>query len=194
MTEANNARPGLMFIVSAPSGAGKSTLCQAARARFPDLRYSISATSRKPRSGEINGKDYFFVSKDEFKQGIKQGRWAEWAVVHDNYYGTPGDVIQKTLADGSDILLDIDVQGARQLMDRFPDSISIFIMPPSLEILRQRLENRGTDAPESILLRLENAKQEMAAKDRYRHIVVNNDLDRAIAEFISLIAGFRQSP
>ena len=193
MAEATPRPSGHLFIVSAPSGAGKSTLCGAARERFPDLRYSISATARPPRPGEVDGRDYFFVSEDEFKKGIEEGRWAEWAVVHGNYYGTPADFIQKTLADGHDILLDIDVQGAEQLMDRFPDSVSIFIMPPSEEILRDRLEKRGTDDPAVIRRRMENARKEMAVKDRYRHIIVNDDLSRAAAQFSDIIDHHRRS-
>ncbi len=193
MAEATTRPSGHLFIVSAPSGAGKSTLCGAARKRFPDLRYSISATSRPPRPGEVHGKDYFFVSEDEFKKGIEEGRWAEWAVVHGNYYGTPADFIQKTLADGHDILLDIDVQGAEQLMDRFPDSASIFIMPPSEEILKERLEKRRTDDPAVIRRRMENARKEMAVKDRYRHIIVNDDLSHASAQFIDIIDRRRRS-
>jgi len=184
--------PGHLFIVSAPSGAGKSTLCAAARERFPDLRYSISATARPPRPGEVHGEDYFFVSEDAFKKGIEENRWAEWAVVHGNYYGTPADFIQKTLADGRDILLDIDVQGAEQLIDRFPDSVSIFIMPPSEEVLRDRLEKRGTDDPAVIRRRMENARKEMAVKDRYRHIIVNDDLSRAVNQFVDIIGRHRR--
>jgi guanylate kinase len=189
-----SARPsGHLFIVSAPSGAGKSTLCNAARERFPDLRYSISATARPPRPGEVHGRDYFFVSENEFKKGIEEGRWAEWAVVHGNYYGTPADFIRDTLAAGHDILLDIDVQGAEQLMDRFPDSVSFFIMPPSEAVLRDRLEKRGTDDPAVIRRRMENARKEMALKDRYRHIIVNDDLSRAVKQFIGIIDRHRRS-
>jgi guanylate kinase len=191
MTEAEGCRTGHLFIVSAPSGAGKSTLCAAARERFPDLRYSISATARPPRPGEVEGRDYFFVSEEAFKRGIEEGRWAEWAVVHGNYYGTPADFIRQTLAAGHDILLDIDVQGAEQLMERFPDSISIFIMPPSPEILMDRLQKRGTDDPEVIRRRMENARKEMAVKDRYRHIIVNDDLSRAVAAFTDIIRSHR---
>ncbi len=193
MADGDHSPRGHLFIVSAPSGAGKSTLCRAARERFPDLRYSISATARPPRPGEVHGRDYFFVSEDEFKRGIEEGRWAEWAVVHGNYYGTPADFIRDTLADGRDILLDIDVQGAEQLMDRFPDSVSIFIMPPSEKILRERLEKRGTDDPAVIRRRMENARKEMVLKDRYRHRIVNDDLSEAAGRFIDIIDRHRRS-
>jgi guanylate kinase len=192
MTDVGERSTGNLFIVSAPSGGGKSTLCRAARERFPDLRYSISATARPPRPGEVHGRDYFFVSEEEFKRGIETGRWAEWAVVHGNYYGTPADFIRQTLEDGHDILLDIDVQGAGQLMNRFPDSISIFIMPPSMAILRERLEKRETDDPEVIRRRMENARKEVAAKERYEHIIINDDLQRAVANFTGIIASHRR--
>jgi len=184
-------RKACIFIISAPSGAGKTTLCKAALAAFADMRYSVSFTTRAPRPGEENGRDYVFVTASEFEAGIRTGRWAEWAQVHGNYYGTSADVLAQSLACGCDILLDIDVQGARQICARFPESVTIFIMPPSLEVLRQRLVSRGTDRPEVIAMRLENAEQEMAQRDVYRHVVVNDDLETAIAELIHLIDSYR---
>jgi guanylate kinase len=183
---------GLLFILSAPSGAGKTTLCRAIRDRFADIRYSISHTTRRPRPGEIDGCDYVFISESEFKDGIARGRWAEWAQVHGNYYGTSADFLNRELAAGRDILLDIDVQGTCQIVQRYPQSITIFIMPPSLDVLRQRLEARSTDSPETIAVRLENAAKEMAQKDAYRHVIVNDRLPQAIAELIALIGSYRQ--
>jgi guanylate kinase len=184
-------RKSFIFIISAPSGAGKTTLCKAALAAFADMRYSVSFTTRPPRPGEENGRDYVFVTVPEFEAGIRSGRWAEWARVHGNYYGTSADVLAQSLCSGCDILLDIDVQGARQICTRFPESVTIFIMPPSLEVLRQRLVSRGTDRPEVIALRIESAGREMAQRDVYRHVVVNDDLETAITELIHIIDLYR---
>ena len=185
------SRKSFIFIISAPSGAGKTTLCKAALAAFADIRYSVSFTTRPPRPGEENGRDYVFVTVPEFEAGIRSGRWAEWARVHGNYYGTSADVLAQSLSSGCDILLDIDVQGAQQICARFPESVTIFIMPPSLEVLRQRLVSRGTDRPEVIALRIENAGREMAQRDVYRHVVVNDDLETAITELIHIIDSYR---
>ena len=184
-------RPGLLFILSAPSGAGKSTLCRAVLDHFPDMLYSISYTTRQPRQGERDGVHYYFVARDEFKKGIDQGRWAEWAQVHDNYYGTSADWLDRGLNAGKDMLLDIDVQGMGQIQASYPAGITIFIMPPSLEILRCRLETRGTDSPEVIAVRLRNAQLEMAQKDRYRHIIINDQLVVATTELIGIIMKYR---
>jgi len=184
-------RPGLLFILSAPSGAGKSTLCRAVLDHFPDISYSISYTTRQPRKGEQDGVDYYFIAKDEFENGIGRGRWAEWAEVHDNYYGTSADLLDRGLNGGQDILLDIDVQGMGQIVARYPAGITIFIMPPSLEILRSRLQTRGTDSPEVIAVRLRNAQKEMAQKNRYRHVIVNDQLADATAELIGIFEKYR---
>lgn len=185
------SRKAFIFIISAPSGAGKTTLRKATLAAFADMRYSVSFTTRPPRPGEENGRDYVFVTAPEFEAGIRGGRWAEWARVHGNYYGTSADVLAQSLASGCDILLDIDVEGARQICARFPESVTIFIMPPSLEVLRQRLVLRGTDRPEVIALRIENAGREMAQRNVYRHVIVNDDLATAITELIHLIDSYR---
>jgi guanylate kinase len=135
--------------------------------------------------------DYHFISKAAFENGIARNQWAEWAEVHGNYYGTSAEFIDGGLADGRDILLDIDVQGTCRILKRYPDAITFFIMPPSLEALRRRLENRGTDSPEVIDLRLENAKQEMSCKELYRHVIVNDQLSDAVAELIGIIERYR---
>jgi len=185
------AKPGLLFIISAPSGAGKSTLCRAVRERFPDLLYSISYTTRPPRKGEQNGVDYHFIAKAEFERRISRSLWAEWAEVHGNYYGTSAEFIDRGLREGRDFLLDIDVQGTRRILKRYPQAITVFIMPPSLETLRVRLEKRGTDSPEAIALRLKNAQQEMAQQDLYRHVIINDRLSDAVAELIGMIERYR---
>ncbi|MGD8304807.1 MAG: guanylate kinase [Desulfobacterales bacterium] len=178
-----------MFIISAPSGAGKTTLCREVHRQFPQMLYSVSYTSRKPRSGERDGIDYHFIDTDEFKHGIDAGRWAEWALVHGNYYGTSADFLDEGLQAGKDILLDLDVQGTRQLLKRYTECVAIFIRPPSLEVLRQRLEKRGTDSAESIAVRLKNAEKEMAQQDLYRHVIVNDQLSAALKELISVVEG-----
>lgn len=184
-------KAGLLFIISAPSGAGKSTLCRAVLDRFPDMIYSISYTTRSPRSGERNGADYHFIAKEEFEKGIAGGRWAEWAEVHDNYYGTSADFLDMELTGGRDILLDIDIQGTRQILQRYPEGITIFIMPPSLESLKSRLLARGTDSLETITVRLNNAKNEMAQKDFYRHIIINDHLPDAVSQLIAIVERYR---
>jgi guanylate kinase len=186
-----HGRPGLLFILSAPSGAGKTTLRQAALARCPDLSYSISFTTRAPRAGERDGRDYVFISAQEFEAGIRDERWAEWARVHGNYYGTSARFLEQEAAAGRDVLLDIDVQGARQICGRFPDSVTIFVRPPSMEVLERRLRARGTDRPEAIALRLQNARQEMEQGRSYRHLIVNDDLQTAIGELVAILEGYR---
>jgi guanylate kinase len=184
-------KPGVLFVISAPSGAGKSTLCRAVLDRFADLVYSVSYTTRSPRSGEQNGKDYHFITKDEFEKGIASGRWAEWAEVHDHYYGTSADFLNQELSVGRDILLEIDIQGTRKILQRYPDGVTIFIMPPSLETLKSRLQSRGTDSPEVIAVRLKNADEEMAQKDLYQHIIINDRLTDAVAELILIFEKYR---
>lgn len=186
-----SAEKGLLFIISAPSGAGKTTLCRAVRNRFSDIRYSVSHTTREPREGEKDGIDYHFISTDDFEKSIRQGKWAEWARVHGNYYGTSADFLNRCMDSGQDILLDIDVQGMRRIVVGFPDSITLFIMPPTLEILRRRIESRGTDTIEVIERRMKNARAEMDCRHLYRHVIVNDQLDVAIADLIALIASYR---
>jgi guanylate kinase len=184
---------GRLFIVSAPSGAGKTTLCEAVRNHFNDLAYSVSFTTRARRKGERQAVDYYFISRKEFERGIGQNRWAEWAEVHGNYYGTSGRWIARNLEKGAKILLDIDVQGMHQLLKRFPQAVTIFIAAPSLEELRRRLEQRGTDDTQTIELRMANAEAEMAQQDHYRHIVVNDDLADARQQLISILNHYMRS-
>jgi len=179
---------GRLFIISAPSGAGKSTLCKKLRKHYPDIQYSVSYTTRKPRCSECNGIDYNFISNEEFKKGILSNQWAEWACVHDNYYGTSKELIDSYLSTGKDVLLEIDVQGMKQIVEKFPDAITIFIKPPSLDILKQRLEGRGTDSPEVIEKRLKNAQKEMTFKHLYQKHIVNDDLETACQELIALFS------
>jgi guanylate kinase len=184
---------GLLFILSAPSGAGKSTLGGLLRTRIPDLAYSVSYTTRAPRRGEVDGQDYHFINRTEFEMAIAGKAWAEWARVHDNYYGTRAEDLQRLLDQGRDILLDIDVQGARQLVERFPMAVTIFIMPPSLEVLEERLRQRGTDEKAVIAKRLNNARQEMAQRNDYRHVIVNDDLETAANALVRVIETYRST-
>ena len=188
-TDPNMPSPpdGRLFVVSAPSGAGKTTLCQAARTRLPDLVYSVSSTTRAPRPGEEEGKDYFFISEDRFRKGIEAGQWAEWAKVHDHYYGTSARFIDRYLELGRDVLLDIDVQGARQILKRYPHAVTIFIMAPSMDVLRKRLVARGQDDVAVIDKRMKNAEAEIASKEWYRHVLVNDDLNVAVNRFVSIL-------
>jgi guanylate kinase len=186
-----HSRSGRLFIVSAPSGAGKSTLCSAVRRHLGDLAYSVSYTTRPPRKGERQAVDYRFISEAEFRKGIDEGRWAEWARVHGNYYGSSARWIEETLNSGRDILMDIDLQGARQMMQRFPDAITIFIMPPSLAELARRLRKRAADSLQNIDLRLENAKEEIAQRSFCRHELLNDDIGKATQALVDLIEGYR---
>jgi guanylate kinase len=190
-SEAHDGRPngGRLFVVSAPSGAGKTTLCDAARRQLPDLIYSVSSTTRMPRKGEQNGKDYFFVTEAQFRHGIETGQWAEWAKVHDNYYGTAARFIEDHLDAGRDVLMDIDVQGAKQIVHRYPDAVTIFIMTPSMEILRQRIIARGLDSPAVIDKRMTNAEAEIACRNWYCHVLINDDLDATIARLVAILKG-----
>ena len=182
---------GNLFIISAPSGAGKTTLCNALLKRFPDICYSVSHTTRPPRGNEKQGVDYFFIQKKEFETNLQQGYWAEWAEVHGNFYATSHKFLTRNLKRGRDILLDIDVQGTRQILKNYPDSITIFVMPPSLEMLRLRLESRGTDSQEAIERRLRDASKEMQQRHLYRHIVVNDRLNEAVDHLVNIVKTYR---
>ncbi|MEX1301606.1 MAG: guanylate kinase [Desulfotignum sp.] len=178
-----NAR---LFVISAPSGAGKTTLIQRVMARFSGISYSVSHTTRPPRPGEVHGKDYFFVTEKTFKEMINADAWLEWARVHAHFYGTSKAFVKKQLEAGRNLLLDIDVQGARQIMDSGLNPVTVFIMPPSLDVLRQRLESRGTDNADTIELRLANATEEIALKHLYQYVVVNDDLDTAAGQLCAI--------
>lgn len=184
-------RKGHLFIVSAPSGAGKTTLCKAVLDRFQDILYSVSYTTRKPRINEKMGVDYHFITKEEFIKGIENGKWAEWAQVHGNFYGTSVEFINKGLSTGRDILVDIDVQGTMQILKKYAGAVTFFIMPPSLEVLKKRLESRGTEDADSIAKRIQTGKEEMVQKSVYLHVIVNDSLSEAISELVSIIENYR---
>ena len=180
--------PGHLFIISAPSGAGKTTLCNILLDRFPELLYSVSFTTRQPREGEKDGEDYNFISKEEFSSGIKKGIWAEWAEVYGNYYGTSAYLLNNAISKGKNVLIDIDVQGASIILRSYPDSVTIFIQPPSIDVLKSRLKKRGTDSEETIKKRMAAAEQEIAKQHMYSHTVINDDLSKAAEELISIVS------
>lgn len=182
-----NRKGGNLVIISGPSGVGKTTLHKAMLKRFPDMLYSVSYTTRQPRYGEQDGVDYHFISEVDFKKDIHTGKWAEWAEVHGHYYGTSADFLYKGLSSGYDILLDIDVQGTIQILQHFPDSITIFILPPSMDVLKNRLRLRGSDSETIIERRLFNAKKEIERKGVYRYVIVNDQLAATTEELISII-------
>ena len=178
---------GTLFVVSAPSGAGKTTLCRELLRRIPELRLSVSYTTRAPREGEINDVHYTFVSEKKFRSMIERGEFAEWAVVHGNLYGTSVKRLKKLIRDGYDIILDIDVHGARQLKNTCDNAVYIFVLPPSMQILRKRLTGRKTESAERIKERLENARAEIAGYRDYDYIIINDELEKAYDELESIV-------
>ena len=173
-------KQGVLLVVSGPSGSGKTSLCRALLERAPNLRLSVSATTRPPRPGEVNGRDYFFLSEEDFKRQVEGGRFLEHAHVHGHWYGTRAEDVARMREAGHDVLLEIDWQGARQVAERCPDACRIFILPPSIEALRERLTARGQDSPEVIEARVQAAREEMAHADEARHRIVNDDFDQAL--------------
>lgn len=178
---------GFLFIVSGPSGAGKTTLSGAALKAFPDLKLSVSCTTRRPRGGEIEGVDYQFVDAARFDAMIDEDDLAEWAEVHGHRYGTPRSPLDRALAEGRDMLLDIDVQGAAQLRRLYPEAVAVFLMPPDRATLESRLRGRGTDSEATVRRRLDNACREIRCAADYDHVIVNRDRDEAIAEFEAIM-------
>ena len=178
---------GQLFVVSAPSGVGKTTIIRSVRAKWPDLEFSVSSTTRPPRTGETPGHDYHFISRDEFLQGLKAERFLEWARVHGEYYGTDRQQIEAWLAAGRDVLLDIDVQGTRQVRSIYPHAQTIFILPPSMDVLEQRLRARGTESPEQLARRLANAKNEVQEASCYDFLIVNDALEEAVADLEAVL-------
>jgi guanylate kinase len=196
-----SGRTGMILILSGPSGSGKSSIYKAAIGELGGIEFSVSCTTRSPRPGEVDGRDYHFISRERFDALVADNAFAEHAEVHGNCYGTLKSELLGRIQRGIDVLLDIDVQGAAQLRALCSDSAEfcqacefIFIMPPSFEELERRLRARGTETEESILRRLANAKGEMEHAGEYGHIIVNDDLARAVQEFISLVRGLRSHP
>ena len=178
---------GKLIVISAPSGCGKSTVVHALMERRPNLRFSISATTRNPREGEVDGKDYFFVTREKFMEMVAEDAFIEHAEFVGNCYGTPRKALDDMLEQGLDVMLDIDVQGAFQIREKCPDALMVFLMPPSFEELEKRLILRGKDTMEVIKNRLLTARRECAVADRFDYIIVNDDVERAVGEFSSII-------
>jgi guanylate kinase len=184
-------RRGTLFVVSAPSGAGKTTLCREVRLRLPDLAYSVSYTTRPPRPGEIDGTDFHFVTEAEFQRLREWGEFAEWAVVHGQLYGTRARVLESTLGEGRDILLDIDTQGAGQLRRRYAEAVLVFIVAPSLAELEQRLRERRANNPGDIARRLARAREEIAMWRQYDYLIVNRDVKEAAEQLTAIVVAER---
>ena len=178
---------GVLIIVSAPSGCGKSTVVHRLMEQREKLRFSVSATTRAPRAGETEGVDYYFVSREEFEKMVREGAFLEHAEYVGNCYGTPRAPVEKQLSDGYDVYLDIDVQGAMQVKALRPETLMIFLMPPSMEELERRLTRRGTNSPEEIRDRLRAAERECALREQFDFVVVNDEVDRAVDEISSII-------
>uniref|UniRef100_C6E2G5 Guanylate kinase n=1 Tax=Geobacter sp. (strain M21) TaxID=443144 RepID=C6E2G5_GEOSM len=184
-------RDGVLYVISAPSGAGKTSLCKEIIDIFPNLRHSVSHTTRPPRTGEVHGRDYFFVGKEEFNRMVEAGEFAEWAEVHGNLYGTSLSTLKESRTDGIDLILDIDCQGARQLKGRFEGGVYIFVLPPNIEELRRRLDHRSSDSPEVIERRINNAAGEIKEARWYDYIIVNDRFSEAVEQLKSVLIAER---
>lgn len=176
-----------VFVITGPSGVGKGTLISKLLERVPDLELSVSATTREPREGEVDGRDYHFLTPEEFDRRVEAGDFLEFATYSGNRYGTLRSELRKRLDAGRSVVLEIEVQGARQVRAAMRESVQVFIAPPDPAVLRQRLEARGADAAEAIDARLEVAKQELAAQDEFAHRIVNDDLGRAAADLVGIV-------
>ena len=196
MSVASSTDPDLiLLVISSPSGAGKTTLTHRLLQEFPELRFSVSHTTRKPRANEVDGQDYHFVSEEAFRQVQQDEGFAEWAEVHGHLYGTSVAEIERArAAEKAGVLFDVDYQGARQIKEKFPHAVGVFILPPSMEELRRRLEGRGSDDAESRRLRFEKAREEIGHYPFFDYMIVNDDLQQALAELrgIVLAEGCRQ--
>jgi guanylate kinase len=182
---------GHLYIVAAPSGAGKTTLVRLLFENDPGIRVSISCTTRAPRPGEKDGREYHFVDVDTFHERVGRGEFVEWAEVHGNYYGSSKCWIEDELTAGRDVLLEIDWQGAQQVRKAFPDAIGVFILPPSMEVLQQRLSGRGTDSARTISRRIAAAQDEMRHVDEFDYVIINDDLQQALGSLLAVVSASR---
>lgn len=185
------AREGVLFILSAPSGAGKTTLIKKLLEIFPEITLSVSCTTRAPRAGEVDGKDYRFVKPHFFRRSLARREFAEWAKVHGSFYGTPRGPLERLLRRGRDVLLDIDVQGARKIKRLYRDAVAVFLLPPSWRELEKRLALRGTDGSETIRQRLENARREVREILQYDYFVVNRKIPQALEDLRAVVIAER---
>ena len=180
-------KKGNLIVISGPSGTGKGTIVKEILKKDDNLVISVSATTRSPRTGELNGKDYHFLNKDDFKALIKNDGLLEYAEYCDNFYGTPKSVVEKALNNGNDVILEIEVQGAQKIREKCPDSVSIFVAPPSMQELRARLKNRSTESDDIIDKRTAQAAIELKCANDYNYIVVNDRLDKCVQDVLSII-------
>lgn len=181
-------KTGTLIVLSGPSGAGKGTICNELLKQVDTLSLSISMTTRSPRGNEIDGKDYYFVTKEQFEEDIKKGNFLEYAKVHgDNYYGTPKRKVEESLASGKDIILEIDIQGALEVKEKMEESIFIFIMPPSMRELKDRLIKRNTESKDKIIERFKNAYKEINEVTKYNYIVINDEIQNAVDKVKAII-------
>ena len=179
---------GTLVVISGPSGAGKGTICRELVKRNDNVKLSISMTTRLPREGEVDEINYYFVSKEEFEQRIKDNKFLEYAIVHNGkYYGTPKDKVEEMLNDGKDVILEIDIQGALAINNLIPEAVFIFIMPPSMEILKERLINRNTETKEQILERFTKAYIEINEVSKYNYVVINDEVDEAVKKIEAIL-------
>jgi len=184
----NTATPrGTLFVVSSPSGGGKGTIIEHVLEKVENLSYSVSYTTRAPRSKEVDGREYFFVSRDTFEEMIAAGEFLEWACVHGNFYGTAKNQILEQTAVGADIILELDVQGAASVRQLLMDSVSVFILPPSYEVLKQRLIARGTDSPQELQVRLRRAPEELREYSNFDYVIINDEVEKAARQLASII-------
>ncbi len=178
---------GILFVVSSPSGGGKGTLIQRVLKKMPKVGYSVSYTTRAPRNGEVEGREYFFVSQEKFEAMIAAGDFLEWAHVYGKLYGTSRSQVSREVCEGRDIILEVDVQGAESVRELVTDAVSIFILPPSMDVLRRRLLTRGTDSPAELDVRMRNAPREMEAYKEFDYVIINDDAERAANQLASII-------
>ncbi|EOR27444.1 MULTISPECIES: guanylate kinase [Clostridium] len=179
---------GVLIVISGPSGAGKGTICKALLEKHKNIYISVSATTRSPRNGEVDGVNYYFLSKEVFKEKVEKNGFLEYANVHGNFYGTPKVNVEKMLEEGKDVILEIDIQGALQVKENFSEGVFIFILPPSMEELKQRIIKRGSETEESLMTRFKNAYKEINYVSKYNYAVVNDTLDLAVSKVESIIA------
>lgn len=187
-------RKGLLIVVSGFAGSGKGTLMKRLIEDYENYALSVSMTTRKPRPGEVHGREYFFVSKEEFERKIKEGGLIEHAVYVENYYGTPRDYVEEKIAGGKDVVLEIETQGALKVKERFPDAVLIFVLPPSVEELYRRLKNRGTETEEVIRKRMSRAAGEAEAVESYDYILINDEVDECVKKLHSFIEAAHHTP